>query len=356
VTRLRERYSLQEAGWLLDQVLLQARAGDKFEHPERCLLLEEALQQASSLCLSRYHAQQFSEFRRIADLGCGIGGDLLGLTALIPTVTGVELDPIRAALARFNVINNGFTTGAEVVEGDWTRMRLDVEAAFIDPGRRVGGRRVFSLQEMIPPLPLILKLQNQIPNLAIKAAPGVDRSEIPPTAEVEFISEKGEMKEALLRFGALKQGHARRATLLPTGAQMTAPDHRDPPIAVQEAASYLYDPDPTILRAHLVKPLAAQIGAAMLDGEIAYLSSDRFVKTVFARVWQVKRQGPFHLKNLNRWLQETKAGEVVLKKRGSVIDTDEFQKRLKTIPGGKKVTVFFTQCKGKPWMILAEDV
>jgi hypothetical protein len=235
VMKLRERYTPQEAGWLLHQAVLQAKAGDKFGTPQRCLLLEEALQQASSLAMSGYHAQQFRQFGSVADLGCGIGGDLLAFAGMIPAVTGVELDPIRAALARYNVINHGFGSTVQVLEGDWTMMRLDTEAAFIDPARRIDGRRVFSLQAMIPPIALILRYQDQQPNLAVKTAPGINSMDVPSTAEVEFISENGEMKEALLRFGALKQGHARCATLLPSGQQLTAVDMRDPEIGVGEA-------------------------------------------------------------------------------------------------------------------------
>jgi hypothetical protein len=45
---------------------------------------------------------------------------------------------------------------------------------------------------------------------------------------------------------------------------------------------------------------------------------------------------------------------VVVKKRGSAIDPDEFRKRLKTAPGGPPLTVFLTQVRGKPWMVVGE--
>ena len=63
----------------------------------------------------------------------------------------------------------------------------------------------------------------------------------------------------------------------------------------------------------------------------------------------------FHLKNLNHWLRELDAGEVVIKKRGSPIDVDTFHQRLKTDPNGRKLTVFFTQMQGEPWMIVGEE-
>lgn len=355
VMKLRERFSAQESGWLMDQAVLRRKAAGKFLHPERCLLLDEALQQASSLVMAEYHARQFMGFEHVADLGCGIGGDLMALANWVPRMTAVEIDPIRAALSRFNATANGFGARVTVLEGDWTALPLSADAAFIDPARRIEGRRVFSLHSMIPPLSAILQLSQRIPNLAVKAAPGVNHDEIPDGVEVEFISEQGEMKEALLRFGSLKRGRVRCATLLPARTQFFTLDEKDPDLPVGEALTYLYEPDPSILRARLVKPLGEHLDAAMIDPEIAYLTSNDRWQTPFARVWKVIRQGGFHLKTLNQWLREAEVGEVVIKKRGSPIDPDEFQKRLKTLPEGRKVTVFFTQCLGRPWMILAQE-
>ncbi|MBN2046318.1 MAG: hypothetical protein JW750_00635 [Anaerolineaceae bacterium] len=355
ITRLRKEFSPDEAGWLLDQALLRQKASDKFVAPRECLFIDEALQQASSLAVAAYHAQLFSPFQCAADLGCGIGADSIALASSVPRVIAVELDPVRAQIARFNLKACGVEGRVQVVEGDWTQLNLDVEAAFIDPARRVGGKRVFSLDEMVPPLDEILRLQKQIPNLAVKVAPGIDPNEVPPDAELEFISENGEMKEALLRFGALRTGFTRRATLLPARISFFEPTGTDPDLAISPPRAYLYEPDPAVIRAHLVRPLGKQLNAAQLDPEIAYLTADEPSHTPLARIWQVLDHAPFHLKTLNHWLREHNAGEVVIKKRGSPIDPDTFQKRLKTHPKGERFTVFFTQHAGAPWMILTRE-
>ncbi|MCD4752735.1 MAG: class I SAM-dependent methyltransferase [Anaerolineaceae bacterium] len=355
VMRLRKDFLTEETGWLLDQTRLRKKAVEKFSSSGKCLYLDEALQQASSLPLSNYHAKQFKEFRHVADLGCGIGADSLALADVVPNVLAVELDPIRSALAENNVRTCGKGKSIQVIEGDWTAMAFKVEAAFIDPSRRVDGKRVFSLYAMQPPLAAILELQANLPNVLVKVAPGVSHEEIPENAEIEFVSLKGEMKEAMLRFGSLRQGFQRCATLLPSGVQLTSVEDMEPEVMVGEVKKFLYEPDPAILRAKLVRQLAVQLGAAMLDAEIAYLTADEQMKTPFARCWRVLRDGGFHLKTLNHWLRELDAGEVVIKKRGSPIDPDTFNKRLKTNPKGKKVTVFFTFKEGKPWMIVGQE-
>ncbi|MEE4195621.1 MAG: class I SAM-dependent methyltransferase [Anaerolineae bacterium] len=356
ISSLREIFSLQESGWLLDQARLRQKAVEKFEHAEFCLFLDEALQQASSLALSGYHVQQLIGFSPVADLGAGIGADSIALAKAGCQVMAVELDPIRAKLLEHNVKVSSVERQVEILQTDWTMVKFKVNAAFIDPARRTAGKRVFTLDTMVPPISAILELQQQVPNLLVKVAPGIDHVEVPRDTEVEFVSLNGEMKEALLRFGALRRGLARCATLLPSGVQLTAETAADPDLAIGEARRFLLEPDPAVIRAGLVRPLGQLLHASMLNADIAYLTADESVETPFARGWQVLRQGGFHLKTLNQWLRELEAGEVVIKKRGSPIEPDSFQKRLKTAPGGRKLTVFFTMCQERPWMVLGEEV
>lgn len=356
ISQLREQFTLEQSGWLLDQARLRQRASEKFEHAAECLFLDEALQQASSLPLSRYHTAQLQRFQQVADLGAGIGADSIALAKAGCHVTAVELDPVRAKLLQHNAGVSNVERQVTIFVTDWTKIPIKAQAAFIDPARRVDGRRTFSLHTMLPPLSAITALQASVPNLLVKAAPGIDHGEVPPDVEVEFVSLHGELKEALLRFGGLRKGAARCATLLPSGAQLTAATYDDPDLLIGEAQAFLYEPDPAVIRAQLVRPLGEILHAGMLNPDIAYLTSDKGVETPFARSWKVLRQGNFHLKTLNQWLRELEAGEVVIKKRGSPIDPDTFRKRLKTIPGGCKLTVFFTICQEKPWMIVGEEV
>ncbi|MFZ2360028.1 MAG: class I SAM-dependent methyltransferase [Anaerolineae bacterium] len=400
LTRLRRVWPPEQAAALLDQARLRRKASDKFPHPERLLFTDDALQQASPRAVATYRAQQFAvalhrspftDHRSlVADLGCGLGADTIALAEAGLRVLAVERDPVRARIAAANVAALGFAERVRVVCGDWLTLTPTLSqrerepesalplplgegrgeggpplplgegwgegriAAFIDPSRRAGEQRIFRLDAMEPPLSAVLALLDVIPTLAVKTLPGIADEDIPPDAEVEFISERGQMKEALLRFGDLRTGAARRATLLPGPHHLdsNAPlDHS----AASEPLAYLYEPDSAVIRATLVQHLATRLGAAQLDPTIAYLTSQQPVDTPFARRWAVLRHGPFHLKTLNRWLRELGAGAVVVKKRGSAIDPDEFRRRLKTTPGGPAVTVFLTRAQGRPWMVVGRE-
>ncbi len=355
---LRKRFTPEEAAALLEQAQLRQKAAVKFPDADRLFFTAEALQQASSRAVAQYRAGKFAGYRRVADLGCGIGADTLALAESGLEVLAVERDPVRARLAEANVTARGLIERVQVLCADWTRADWTrVEAAFVDPGRRVGAqgsrRRVFSLHSMEPPLAAILALAAHVPAVAVKVAPGVDYAEIPPQAGVEFISERGELKEALLLFGALA-GDAITATLLPGAHQLRGAI--EPELRVRAPGAYFYEPDPAVIRAGLVRQLAAQVDAAQVDADIAYLTADTLTATPFARAWETLRHGPFNLKELNRWLREFAPGEVVVKKRGSPVDPDAFRRRLKVTPGGPRLTVFLTHVQDRPWMLLGREM
>ena len=359
LTDLRTSYTEAEAAALLDQALLRQKAVDKFgELAARMLFTDEALQQASGLAIARYRSARYDGFQHVADLGCGIGGDSLGLARQAPRLLLIELDAIRLTFAEHNLRQARLATRVESALADWTTHPLvGVDAAFADPDRRPEGKRVFSLHESRPSLSEILAVQARLPNLGVKTLPGIDEAEIPPHCEVEWISDRGTLKEAVLWFGALRSDASRRATLLRDGTAATLTERAlpDEPLPVDAPRQWLWEPDDAVIRASLVAAVGAALGATQIDAQIAYLSSDDWHDTPLARGWPVLQDGPFHLKTLNRWLRARPARVVAVKKRGSPVEPERFRRRLYSDPLGEPVTVFLTRHRDDPWMILCGD-
>lgn len=367
VTRLRKQFSRPEAAALIDQAHLRRKATRKFPQAERLFYVDEALEQASGRAVAAYRAQVLVDagVERVADLGCGIGADTIAMAEAGLQVLAIELDPLRARLAEANVATLGLAERVTVICADWTTLSFTgathVDVAFVDPARRVadgsGGRkRAWHLDDMVPPLPAAVRLRDQVADVMVKAAPGIELSEVPPEADVVFVATGTRLKEAQLRFGALRTGHRRSAVVLPGPHRLVPGDIDTAPggatVDLRSPQRVLYEPNPAILRAGLVRTLGAQLGASQLDARIAYLTSEHHVRTPFARAWAIERHGPFNLKELNRWLREAGAGRVIVKKRGAPIDPDAFRKRLKTVRGGPEMTVFVTRVEGRPWMLL----
>ena len=67
--------------------------------------IRAGLEQATRLSIAGHHAARFRDagMTRVADLGCGIGGDALGLAALGLQVAAVDADEVTAAIAAYNL-------------------------------------------------------------------------------------------------------------------------------------------------------------------------------------------------------------------------------------------------------------
>ncbi|MBN1149155.1 MAG: methyltransferase domain-containing protein [Anaerolineales bacterium] len=360
-TALSRLYPADLARAALEIAILRTEASAKLPFAGRLYLTRPALEQASSYPVACYRAERLRGFDRLLDLGCSVGGDTFALAHQAHTL-GVDLDPLRLAMARANLEALGLGDRAALLQADLTDAlpfsteKSDSLALFFDPGRRAGERRLRSVHAYRPPLGVIESWLPRFPALAVKISPGVDLDELRDfEAEIEFISLNGELKEAVLWFGPLKSAR-RRATVLPGPHSFVDPTgagvRQAQPLPLDEPRAYLYEPDPSILRAGLVQPLGWQLGAAQLDPDIAYLTSERLVDTPFARAWQVETWLPFSLKRLRAALRQRGVNRVVVKKRGSPLQPEELirELRLKTDKGAAPVerVVFLTHLRGAP--------
>lgn len=356
--RLRKAVGAEKAHVLLETALLRQRAVKKFSRASEMYFDRAGLEMSSAELITTYRAQKFKPFATVADLGCGIGGDAIGL-ASVANVIAVDRDPIRLAMAQANVTVYGHGTRFEGWEGDLLGMEpFSAEALFFDPARRTPqGKRIFQIARYQPPITLLDRWRSTTQHWGIKISPGFDYAELPPDAHVEFISVQGELREAILWYGDLRPVAQRTATLLTPAAQPQqltshAPDH---PLEPSPPLAYLYEPDAAIIRAQLVTHLAAQLNATQIDSTIAYLTSDTAAETSFARCFRIEAWFPFQLKSLRRYLREQNVGNVVIKKRGSPIEPDQLQKQLK-LRGSEKRTLFLTRVLGEPAVLVAHNM
>ena len=358
ITALRREFPAAHAQAILETAVLRQQATSKFSKAAQMYFTRPAMEQASSEVISRYRAQRFAQIgaQTVADLGCSIGGDALGLSAFAE-VTGVDWDLVRLLMAQENMRVYGNGERFHPLQADLLALTpFNADALFFDPARRdEHGRRFFSVHDYQPPLSLIDQWRERVPETAVKISPGVDYAEIPEDAEIEFISVKGDVKEGVLWYGRL-QSTQRRATLLPSQTTITTNDLPHEPIPLSEPKAYLYEPDGAIIRAHLVEAIAPQLNASKLSEDIAYLTSDQKVDTPFARRFTVHDYFPFQLKRLRQYLRENKMGQVIIKKRGSPIEPDQLKQQLRLKGNGAESCILFlTQLQGKAAVIIGQE-
>src|SRR3954469_4920938 len=91
---------------VLTQARLRSKARGKFgEFAGRMLFTEAGLEQATRLPVAARHASRFvaAGLSRVADLGCGIGGDAMAFAGADIDVVAVDADEVTAAIASYNL-------------------------------------------------------------------------------------------------------------------------------------------------------------------------------------------------------------------------------------------------------------
>jgi SAM-dependent methyltransferase len=337
----------------MTQARLRARARAKFgDLADRLLLTADGLQQATRPSVAALHVRRYTEGAggSLLDLCCGIGGDLLPLAAAGLRVTGVDRDPVTAAVAAANVDALGLGARADLRCADVLEVDLGrAGAVFVDPARRGAGGRTFDPRAYSPPFDAVLAMASEVAATGAKLAPGIPHGVLPAGTEAEWVSDAGDVLECGLWFGPLAGGVARRATLLPSGDTVTGDGTRRAPVG--PVGRWLHEPDGAVIRAGLVAEVAEPLGAVLLDPTIAYLSTDEPVVTPFATSYEVTDVLPFGLKRLRTLLRSRGVGSVTVKKRGTAVQPEALRRRLR-LTGDEEATVVLTRVAGRQTVLL----
>lgn len=335
------------------QVLLRRRAVTKFgADADRLWLTAEALEQASRRTVAAHRAERLraAGVRTVVDLGCGIGADLLAYAGAGLDVTGVEVDPLRAAMAEANLTALGLSGRVEVADAQ----AFDTggfDAVYADPARRDDRGRVFDPRRQTPSWDLVTELLAGVG--VVKTAPGIPHRLVPDGVEAEFVSDTGDLVEAAL-WGRSFASTVRRATVLPAGASLST-DDVPVTVPIGGPAAWWYEPEPAVIRAHLVGAVADAVNGHLLDPQIAYVASDRQVATPFARAYRTLEEVPFREKRLRAALRERDIGTLTIKKRGVDVLPERLRPRL-ALRGDRAGTVILTRVAGAARAFLVEPV
>ncbi|ELS55597.1 class I SAM-dependent methyltransferase [Streptomyces viridochromogenes] len=352
-TRLRREHPAELVSAALGQARLRQRAVAKFGAADagRMFFTPNGVEQSTRASVAAYRAARMAELGvgSVADLCCGIGGDAIALARAGIRVLAVDRDPQTAAAARANAEALGLGDLIEVREADVTEVGTDgYDAVFVDPARRSSKRgRIFDPEAYSPPLSWAVEAALKAPHAALKIAPGVPHEAVPAEAEAEWISDGGDVKEAVLWFGTAPG--AVRATLLPGPRGLLGKGLPDPP--VRPVGRYLYEPDGAVIRAHLVAEAAEELQGGLLDPTIAYVTADELRPTPYATAYEITDQLPFNVKKLKALLREREVGILTVKKRGSAVEPEELRKKVKP-SGPHSATVFLTRVAGAPTMLI----
>ena len=358
VARLRkEGYSLETVSAVMGQVALRHKGQEKFgDFAGRMLFSPQSLEVASRLEVSSHHAGRFLQagITSVTDAGCGLGGDSLAFAGAGLKVRALERDDVTAALAAYNLqpFDQVTVELAEVTEADLS----GTEGLWFDPARREGSTRLSNPDEWSPSLDWVFQQAATKPT-GIKLAPGMERNLIPEGCEAQWVSWKGSVVEMVLWWGRLaREGITRSALVLRDGAAAEIMGEADSPDAsVGELQEYVVEPDGAVIRARLIGDLAREHSAHMIDPTIAYMTSDKPVRSPLVQCFRVREHVPYSTKNLQSLIRGADVGTIEIKKRGIDVDPAVLRRTL-PLEGTGSATLILTRVGGQKTAILAERV
>lgn len=324
LTRLR-RECADRAGPVAETVRLRRKAAARWGAGyQEWLLTGEALQQAAPPLVAAHRARRLSG-NGVHDLTCSIGADLAAFGAACSVAIGSDLDPVRLAMARHNLVVAGVPVRLAMADARAVTSRGLVRYA--DPARRdAAGRRITSADTV----PSVAELDAADPGdlPVLRLPPGIDYPALARPGEIEIVSLDGSVREAVSWPAPLAQV-PRRATVLRSagvGYQLTSRDPDD--VEITPIGQWLIDPDPAVIRAHLVRHYAARHGLTQIDPHLAYLTGPQ--PPTGMRAFRVLDAAPYRERTIAGWARRDRIGTLEILQRGTPLIPDELRRRLRS--------------------------
>jgi len=349
VTRLRKELSAARAHLVVEQIELRRRGREKFALAEKMFFTRKGLEQATDEQLAGYKASRFAEGEAIADLCCGIGGDLVSLARRGPT-RGVDRDFVSTVLAGANAAVHGLRESeCSAVVADSLEYRIVGGAWHCDPDRRSAGLRSTRGELFEPPIEGLVGLLRQNDNAAIKLAPATEAPAAwSEAAELEWLGSRGECRQQVAWLGSLARHPGKRvATVVDRGGAIRTVigDANDTLTAATELGRYVFEPHAAVLGAKLTGVLCDEHKIAAVAAGVAYLTGDRSINDAALAAFEVRELMPFDRKQLRAYCREHGLGRLEIKKRGVDVDPERLRKEI-VGDGDEEATIILTPVAG----------
>lgn len=354
--QLRAQYEPQLVRLALQLVDCRKRAAARFERSESMWFDRVGLEQASSEIVSRHKARRFEG--PTWDLCCGVGGDALALGER-GLVIAIDCDAARAQCCRWNAQTYGVDGNVAVVVADVGKLGPLDGLVHIDPDQRAGGRkRSHRIEDSEPGRGYLEELIGRVEGGAIKLSPAANFLGKFMGCEIELISVQRECKQAVIWFGGLAgelppgQANLFRTTVLPDGATLSG-HPLGVPFRLEPIGEFLFDPDPSVVRAGLVDVLAEEQGWWRLDDREEYLSGKSPAECPMAQCFRVVSVTTNRVKAIREAARSAGFGPVEIKCRHVPVDADKLRKKLK-LDGDRPGVILVARIGGRTRAVIAE--
>ena len=357
----------------MSQAGLQLRLEERWGVAANNLLLtDDGVSQATRPVIAKYRAdaivKKFGKNAHVLDLTCGLGFDSREFARAGLTVSAVEIDPTVTEYARHNLAE--FEVTVNCADATTFQIPAEVDVVFVDPARRdpqgsktaLGqAKRIFNPQLWLPSWDAITEIASRFPVVA-KVAPGMDKSEI-GNWDAKWLSSAGDLLECFISSPGTG---ARSAVLIAAQSGAYLEVAGESATRTQSVGNYLIIPDPALVRASALTPLAELIDGGLVNEYIAWLTTDNE-----AGVRKMLKQDPqlgsalliesalkYSDKELLARVKNIPAAGVTIMTRGMQLDVEAIRKSLVkvTAPGNQELIVAIYRDDAGPQALLCRRV
>ena len=317
----------------------------------------------------------------------GMGADTVSLSKNFEQYTFCEIDKSRARLFEYNKHLLDMEKVEVFCEDSIAFLEntgKKYDWIFIDPARRSGGKKgSIALSHCLPNVLAHLALiKTHCDALALKLSPAYDISqllrEIPWIYKIFVISYKGEVRE-ILALGdtgtsadktaeavevvavALSDSRApfiiSSCSTISTVFSSTAPGSDASAVVTASGQyAYLYEPDPSIIKADLVRRCGESFGLTPISLKSVFLGGDKIDTPFPGRVFRSVKKMPWSRKIVAKYLSSEGITHASVMRRDFPLSPEELRKRFKLKESSTTALLFTKDEKGDPFFYHLERV
>jgi hypothetical protein len=340
---------------VVNQVALRQKARQKLGPiADSLLLTRQGLEQSSRFDVAKYHARKLGSLASVTDLGCGLGIDSIAFAEAGSTVVAVEKDEVTAKFASSNLAR---FPNAEIHRSAAEDFDVKTEGVFLDPARRdlaASGRsrKLLSPEDFSPSIGFAFQQLSRVPG-GVKLSPALPHEMVSDRFEATWVSHRGDLVE-FSQWSTHPQQFGKRFAVMIDGETELKFTGDEFEAGLSSLDEYVYEPDPALIRSHLLGAFALEQGLGLLSQGIAYLTGGER-KSPWLKGYKLIAELPLDEKAISRYLSERSIGSLEIKKRGVDVDPQLMRKRLK-LKGSGAATLIATKVGGARKALVCEPI
>ncbi|WP_367344501.1 methyltransferase domain-containing protein [Methanomethylovorans sp.] len=316
---------------------------------------EDGLRFATPWAVAAYRAKRL-KCSSLVDISCGIGGQTVYFARECDVVYAIEIEPAKIKLARkncrlFGLDNVEFICGDALSE-DVIGQIPTVDVVFSDPARAATEDKR-DIYKLTPHIPDVLKAYSEKSNnFAFEVPPQLTPERIPFDCELEYLSLNGELNRLNLYFGNIKTCN-RSAIALPGPIKLCGKGEHIEEIKItdtKEPGIYLYEPDPSIVKAELLPELMTELSGEVsifrMDNKRLMLTSNILVDhPMMKNAYRMVFSAEFIPSAINSELKKQGYGKVLLRAEVDPVMYWDVRMELEKGLKGKRKAILFAREK-----------